>query len=113
MTNRTRILALIILTSLLGLSGCVYRPTIQQGNILSEADLHSVRQGMSQTDVINRLGNPVLRNVYADGQLVYIYTLQPNRSRRKMRQLLVTFRSGRVVSTHIQSTFPSPSSNRT
>ena len=103
MTKHSRILALILLISLLGLSACAYRPTIQQGNILSEADLHAVNRGMGLRAVVQTLGNPVLSNIYPDGRLVYIYTLQPNREQMKKRQLIVTFRSGRVVGTSVQS----------
>jgi len=98
MIKRTRILALILLTCLLGLSACIYRPAVQQGNVLNETDLHAVRRGMSLHGVVQTLGNPVLDNVYPDGRVVYIYTLQPNYEKMKKRQLIVTFRSGRVVS---------------
>jgi len=105
MFKHSRILAPILLISLLGLSACAYRPTIQQGNILSETDLHAVHRGMDLHGVVKNLGNPVLSNIYPDGRLVYIYTLQPNHKQMKKRQLIVTFRSGRVVGTSIQ---PSP-----
>jgi len=96
MTKRTRILALFLFASLIGLSGC-YRPTIQQGNILSEADLHAVNRGMTVREVTRAIGNPVLSNIFPDGRLVYIYTLKPNYKKMTKRQLIVTFRHGRVV----------------
>ncbi len=101
MIKRNRILAFIFMLSLLGLSACAYRPTMQQGNILSQSDLHSVHRGMSTSDVIDALGNPILSNIYPDGRLVYIYTLKPNHGRMKKRSLIVTFRSGHVVNTKV------------
>ncbi len=103
MAKRTRILALILLTSLIGLSACAYRPPVQQGNLLSQEDLHAIHRGMSSYDVIHALGNPVLSNVYLDGRMVYIYTLQHNGHRMQKRQLIVTFRSGRVTNYTVQS----------
>jgi len=103
MIKRTRILTLILLTCLFGLSACIYHPTVQQGNILTESDLHAVRRGMSLRTVTKTLGNPVLNNIYPDGRVVYIYTLQPNHEEMKKRQLIVTFRSGRVVNYTVQN----------
>jgi len=109
MFKHARILSLILLISLFGLSACAYRPTIQQGNILSESDLHAVNRGMDLRDVVRTLGNPVLSNIYTDGRMVYIYTLQPNHKQMKKRNLIVTFRSGKVVGTSIQSSPNMPS----
>ena len=101
MIKRKPILTFIFLLSLLGLSACAYRPTVQQGNILSQSDLQSVHRGMRVSAVIDKLGNPVLSNIYPDGRLVYIYTLKRNRRQMKKRSLIVTFRSGRVVNTEV------------
>ena len=103
MHKGNRILALILTASLLGLSGCAYRPPVQQGTIISNADIQLVRRGMTRTEVLQRLGKPVLINLYHDNRLVYVYTLKPNREARQERQLLIYFRSGRVANYKVYS----------
>lgn len=97
MLNRSRILALIIIISLLGLSGCAYRPPVQQGTILTNADVKRIHRGMTKSDVLNQLGKPVLINLFSDNRLVYVYTMKPSRKAMQERQLQIYFRSGRVV----------------
>ena len=97
MPKRIRILALILIISLLGLPGCAYRPPVQQGTILSNSDIQRIHRGMTRLDVLSTLGKPVLINLYSDSRLVYVYTLKPNRKKMQERQLLIYFRSGRVV----------------
>lgn len=92
------ILTLILAISLLGLAGCVYHPPVQQGNIITNEDIASVHRGMTRSAVEAGLGKPVLMNIYHDGRLVYVYTLQPKGRSMQERQLLIYFQSGRVVS---------------
>jgi len=92
-----RILTLILTISLLNLAGCVYRPTVQQGNILTKSNTQAIHKGMLKSQVIQVLGAPTLVNIYRNNQLVYVYTLQPNRQAKQERKLLIYFQSNRVT----------------
>ena len=81
------------------LSGCFlgpYEPDVQQGNIITVKDVNKIRKGMTTVQVVSRLGTPVLTNVYADGRLIYIYTLR-HRQKTTRRHLIIYFRNRRVV----------------
>jgi len=97
------ILAFIFFTNLFAASSCVYRPTVQQGNILTEKETRSIHVGMTRNEVISRLGQPVLKNIYYNDRLYYVYTVQPNRKSMKKRQLDIWFKSGRVTHYSIYS----------
>lgn len=96
------LLAIIFLSVNLG--ACFLRPyhiDIQQGNILTPKDTSKVKPGMTSQQVQTLLGSPVLTNIFADGRMVYIYTLQLGYKKMHKRYLFVYFRLGRV--THIQT----------
>ena len=88
-------LALIALTVLL--AGCVYHPTIEQGNILTPANARAIHPGMTSQAVVAKLGSPVLQNAYADGRMVYIYTSQASGKKMVVKQLEIDFQNNRVV----------------
>ncbi len=97
---------LAITTALLTLSGC-YKMDIQQGNYFSDADVHAIKRGMSPAKVEKVLGSPILKNIYYNNQLAYVYTFKPGHGHMKKRRLIIYFRNGRV--THTTTDFNSNS----
>lgn len=93
-----RVLSAIFMISCFLLGGC-YHQVIEQGNIISSDKTAQIKPGMSKQAVVNILGNPVLENMYRDDRLVYVYTIQPTRSRIEKSQFIVTFRNGTVLNT--------------
>ena len=83
----------------LGLSGCwfVYKPDIKQGNILTTHQVAQIRPGMTKEQIIAIFGNPVLVNVFADNQMIYVYTIQPGHGNFKAQQLRIYFSNGKVT----------------
>ena len=56
------------------LVGChMYRPDIQQGNVIVSKNVNKLRLGMSQATVKSILGNPILIDTFTDNRLSYIY----------------------------------------
>lgn len=92
MHYKTLTLALLIGTSTL-LSGCIYRLTIQQGNIVSEQTAAKLKTGMSKSQVIALLGKPVLDNVFEENRWYYIYTRQKG-TEKMLKQGCVLYFSG-------------------
>ena len=83
----------------LGLSGCwfVYKPDIKQGNILTTRQVAQIRPGMTKEQIIAIFGNPILMNVFADNQMIYVYTIQPGHGDFHAQQLRIYFVNGKVT----------------
>ncbi|MBS0349869.1 MAG: outer membrane protein assembly factor BamE [Proteobacteria bacterium] len=95
-----RFILLLPLAALsLSMSGCflIYRPDIKQGNIIKLDQVAAIRPGMTPEQVVAILGNPVLENVFAPNQMVYVYTIQPGHGDYQAEQLRIFFENGHVT----------------
>ena len=63
------------------LSGCVYRPDIQQGNLLSVKDIEQVQVGMTRSQVRFLLGTPMVSDPFAPHRWDYVYRMEYGRRR--------------------------------
>ncbi|MGI9246857.1 MAG: outer membrane protein assembly factor BamE [Steroidobacteraceae bacterium] len=93
--------AAILLGLLLGAggmnAGCVYRPNIQQGNLLKVEDVDQVQVGMTRSQVRYLLGTPMLADPFDPQRWDYIYTLQRGREKTVDRShFLVRFDGDKV-----------------
>ena len=100
---------LFLCAALLSLTACTkivpyYKPDIQQGNVLTTAQLQQLKPGMSKAQVIELLGNPVLNNSLNDTQLIYLYTNQPNRQPYVEHKLILSFANQQLRS--IEGNYP-------
>jgi outer membrane protein assembly factor BamE len=76
----------------------VNRPDIRQGNALSAEATAAITVGMSQAEVIQRLGNPLLIETFAQKRWHYVYTFAPGKGSREAQRLTIDFdQNGRVV----------------
>lgn len=79
--------ALLLSFSLL--SACVYKPTIQQGNILEQSEVNKIKPGMTKDQISFVLGNPALdTNLNADTWYYLYYMVPPSGDRREKRLIL-------------------------
>lgn len=62
-------------------SGCVYRPNIQQGNLLEVEDVEQVQTGMTRSQVRYLLGTPMIMDPFSPDRWDYVYTLKRGRQR--------------------------------
>jgi outer membrane protein assembly factor BamE len=109
MLYRRVILSLGILLLSQSLTGCLfkgYRYEVQQGNILTTTQVQSIQIGMTEQQVFNRLGFPVLRKLYLDNQLTYVYTMKPGHGKFVVEYLILSFSNGRV--SNIQTNLSPP-----
>lgn len=83
----------------ISLSGCwfIYKPDIKQGNILNTRKVAAIHPGMTKEQVVALLGNPILANVFADNQMIYVYTIQPGHGEFQAQQLRIYFVNGQVT----------------
>ena len=95
---RTRIIC--VCAGAVLLAGCsVYRPDLQQGQSLDSEDIDKVTIGMSESEVREILGTPLVNDVFNNQRWDYIYfaydrdRVQTNRSR-----VSIFFADGAVAS---------------
>ena len=81
------------------LSGCgyVYKAAIQQGNIITQAMLNELKPGMSETDVIDVLGSPVLIDTFSGGRQDFIYTNQKGHKKMTEQRITCYFENHKLV----------------
>jgi outer membrane protein assembly factor BamE len=98
--TRAAVLAMVA-SAALG-SGCVYRPDIQQGNLLTVEDVEKVTVGMTRSQVRYLLGTPMVSDPFAPQRWDYVYRRtfgrdpQPNTA-----HFLVRFDGDKVASVEI------------
>jgi len=93
-----RTLALALLTAATLLGGCVYRPDIQQGNLLLPEDVRQVTVGMTRSQVRYLLGTPMVSDPFAPQRWDYVYRMQRGRDRDvDSAHLVVYFEGDKVV----------------
>ena len=80
------------------LSGCswsnfplLYKPDIQQGNVLPNDRTAALKLGMNIDEVSYLLGNPLLENTFANETTVYVYTFKKGKGSMSEELLLLTF----------------------
>ena len=99
MPGSRRTLALLVVASLAWpLVGCVYRPDIQQGNLLLIDDVEQVKPGMTRSQVRYLLGTPMVSDPFVPDRWDYIYTFQRGRDRKVDRShFVVHFEADKVT----------------
>lgn len=60
-------------------SGCVYRASISQGNLIEQKDLDQVELGMTRNQVRFLLGTPMIDDPFHKSRWDYIYYLKVGR----------------------------------
>ena len=58
-------------------SSCVYRPDLQQGNLLNIENIDRIQINMTKSQIKYLLGGPVIGTPYEDNRWDYIYLYQP------------------------------------
>ena len=87
-----RALGLAALLTLGGLSGCVHRINIQQGNFLDTEDIDRVAVGMTRVQVRALLGTPMVADPFVSNRWDYVYYLKLGRwDQAQQRHFIVYF----------------------
>ena len=89
----------------------VYRPTILQGNVVTQEQVNQLKPGMSRRQVRFVLGSPTLQDVFHENRWDYPYTSGVGSTPDEIRQLSVYFEGDSLtrVSGHLH---PQPESER-
>ena len=96
---RKTLIILLAACTLLSLSGCVFRASISQGNIVEQDDLDQLAVGMTQSQVRFLLGTPMIDDPFHANRWDYVYYLKLNRqSTTAKRWVSVVFDDSGLVS---------------
>ena len=94
-SSTTRVLVLLAL--LAGISGCVYRMNIQQGNYLEGRTVDQLQAGMTRSQVRYLLGTPMVPDAFDRDRWDYLYYFKKGRlTRAEERHLIVYFQEDKV-----------------
>ena len=90
-----RALAASLLALSIGLTGCVYRMDIQQGNYLDGKAVSQLKVGMTRSQVRYLLGTPMVEDIFDTQRWDYIYYYKRGYVRRPIEsRVIVYFRWG-------------------
>lgn len=93
-----RAMVLLVFLSLL-LGGChiLYRPTVQQGNVITAAMIRRLHLGMTENEVAYDLGTPAIRDPFHPHRWDYYYSLKRNYKPLIAEHFTLYFRHHRLV----------------
>ena len=98
MTKRNWTAVFLMLTVLALSSGCIYRATIAQGNLVKEEDLAQLEIGMTKNQVRFLLGTPMIDDPFSRERWDYIYYLKIGRDDARFKRWVSVFFEEDVVS---------------
>lgn len=75
----------------------VYRPTVQQGNVVTQDQINELQPGMTKRQVRFILGTPMLTDVFHANRWDYVYTLGEGSRPGEVRRVAVEFEEDRLV----------------
>ena len=92
---------LISVALLLSLTHCssydFSRRVVQQGNLLPQAKIDSLKQGMSKNDVAMIMGSSLLNPPFALDRWDYVFTWRKGNGSNATRNLVIYFKNNHVV----------------
>ena len=97
--SKLRLASMLAVLSLL-LSSCVslYKPDVQQGNVISAEMLETLKTGMTKRQVVFLLGTPLIVDPFHPERWDYFYSLSKNGRKPAQRHLVVYFKGDAMVS---------------
>ena len=74
----------------------VYRLTVQQGNVITQEMVDSLKPGMTHEQVAYIMGEPVIKNPFDESRWDYVYTLRVPRFVNDQTRLSLFFVDGQL-----------------
>ena len=75
----------------------VYRPTIQQGNAITQEKLNELQPGMSKRQVRFVLGTPMLTDVFHANRWDFVYTIGKGSRPNEIQRVTLLFEDDRLI----------------
>lgn len=86
-----------VIPNALNRSSLIYRPTIQQGNVVTQEQVNQLRPGMTKRQVRFLLGTPMLTDVFHANRWDYAFTWGVGSRPTERQQFTVFFEEDRLV----------------
>ncbi|MGN6313925.1 MAG: outer membrane protein assembly factor BamE [Rhodanobacteraceae bacterium] len=85
----------------LALGGCsvIYKPDVQQGNLLDPQAVQALKPGMSKRQVVALLGTPSVTSPFDQNRWDYVATMQKRGGKVQERDLTLYFNNDTLVRT--------------
>lgn len=92
---------LIGAAGLVALGGCglIYKPDVQQGNLLIGKNVNELKPGLTKQQVLALLGSPSIVSPFDQNQWNYVATMQRRGGKITERTLKLNFENDALVST--------------
>ncbi len=94
-------LLLLLCALVFTLSGCslfqVHKMDIEEGNVLTQEQINHLHRGMSQADVKNLLGTPMVLNTFRDNRMDYVYSMKTGQGKVSIQEVTLTFQRNKLV----------------
>ena len=87
-----------VFSALVTTTGCVYRQTISQGNLIEQEDLDQVEVGMTRNQVRFLLGTPMVDDPFHRDRWDYVYFLKVGRNDATFKRWISVFFENEIVS---------------
>ncbi len=72
----------------------MYKPNIQQGNVITPDMIAQLKPGQTQDEVRYIMGTPVMQNTFDPNRWDYVYTYQPGGKARTEQRVTLLFVNG-------------------
>ena len=92
-----RVISALLLAFALSSCGMIYKVDVQQGNILDQDTVDTLRPGMTKRQVILVLGTPAIENPFRHNRWDYVSTYKPGGGASDTKRLTVHFENERLV----------------
>jgi len=87
---------LFAMITIAALSGCVHKMDIEQGNIITPEMVNKLHTGMTEEQVKNIMGTPMLLNTFDNNRIDYVYTYRPAYDKTTEKNVTLIFRNHRL-----------------
>ncbi len=92
-------LVTVVAVALLAGCGVVYKPDVQQGNLLDGRNVQQLKPGMSKQQVLALLGSPSVNSPFSQDRWDYVATMQRRGGKILERSLTLYFSNDTLVRT--------------
>ncbi len=87
---------ILLILMVFALSSCIHKMDIEQGNVITPEMVSKLHTGMTEEQVKNIMGTPMLLNTFDDNRIDYVYTFKPAYGQTTEKNVTLTFRNHRL-----------------
>lgn len=86
-----------VIPDYLNTTSLIYRPSIQQGNVVSQEMINEVKPGMARRQVRYLLGTPQMVDVFHQNRWDYVYTIGTGSNPEEIKRISLFFEEDKLV----------------